>query len=187
MPRTISDQEYDMLQQRRAIADLVEPVYNHPKWGKDARRLLKNAYPNLPIPDLDIADEVNARLDAEKKEREEKEAAVKKAEADKKAAADRDEWQKQRAEIQKQYRYTDETMGKLEQWMKENFVGNYQVAAKAFASEQPMPIDSTYDPHLWHHDRADGFAEIARDPEAWGRNEIMRALRAEEQRARGGR
>src|SRR5580698_1927558 len=58
MPRTISDEEYKYLQDKRMTADFVESIYNDPQLNKEAKRLIKRKYPNLAIPDFDLETKV---------------------------------------------------------------------------------------------------------------------------------
>ena len=177
MPREISDEEYSFLQGRRQVADFVEPIYNHPQWGKEAKRLIKKVYPQTRIPDLDIEDSIEARFSAEEKKRAE-------AETDRKQKEQHDTWQKRRSDVQQQYGFTDEGMKALEDWMVENQVGNYDTAARAKAALEPRTSEAEYDAGHWHHDKQEGFKEIAKDPEGWARNEFLQAMYRDEQRAR---
>jgi hypothetical protein len=178
MPRTISDEEYKYLQDKRMTADFVESIYNDPQLNKEAKRLIKRKYPNLAIPDFDIETKVEQRFNAEdqKKAKEAADAAAK---------ADRDAWNTSRAKVQKEYGFTDEAMKDLEKWMHEKAVADHEVAAEYRASKNPQTSSPTYDSQFWHHEKADGFAEIAKDPEAWGRKEILGAIHRDEERARG--
>jgi hypothetical protein len=178
MPRTISDEEYKYLQDKRMTADFVESIYNDPTLNKEAKRLIKRKYPNLAIPDFDLEQKVEQRFSAEdeKKQREAAEAA---------ARADREAWNASRAKVQKEYGFTDEGMKDLEKWMHEKAVADHEVAAEYRASKNPQTSNPTYDSQFWHHEKADGFAEIAKDPEAWGRKEILGAIHRDEERARG--
>jgi len=178
MPRTISDEEYKYLQDKRMTADFVESIYNDPQLNKEAKRLIKRKYPNLAIPDFDIETKVEQRFNAEdqKKAKEAADAAAK---------ADRDAWNASRAKVQKEYGFTDEGMKDLEKWMHEKAVADHEVAAEYRASKNPQTSSPTYDSQFWHHEKADGFAEIAKDPEAWGRKEILGAIHRDEERARG--
>ena len=74
MPRTISDEEYNFLTNKRMTADFVESIYNDPDLNKEAKRLIKKKYPNLAIPDYDLEQKVEQRFSAED-ERKQKEAA----------------------------------------------------------------------------------------------------------------
>ena len=64
MPRQVSDEEYAFLQNKRMTADFVESIYNDPKLNKEAKRLIKSKYPNLPIPDYDMEQQMERRLGA---------------------------------------------------------------------------------------------------------------------------
>lgn len=178
MPRTISDEEFAHLQGRKITADFIETIYNDPALNKDAKRLIKRKYPNLPIPDLDIEDKVTARLDADKKAREDAGAAERQRRED---AA----WRAERKKTQDAYGFTEEAMSDMEKWMQEKGVGDYEVAAEYRASKNPKTSDPTFDSQYWHHDKAPAFAEIAKDPEAWGRREILGAINRDQERARG--
>jgi hypothetical protein len=177
MPRDVSDEEYAYLQNRRMVADFVESIYNDPKLNKEAKRLIKTKYPNLQIPDFDIEEKVDQRFAAEKKTRDDadKEARQKKED---------DEFKAARAKTQKQYGFTDEAMTKLEKMMVDRNIGNYEDAAELMAAREPKTSEPSYDSQFWNHEKAPGFAEIAKDPEAWGRMEIIKALRNDEQRAK---
>ena len=178
MPRTISDEEYKYLQDKRMTADFVESIYNDPQLNKEAKRLIKRKYPNLAIPDFDIEQKVEQRFTAEdqKKAKEAADAAAK---------ADRDAWNASRAKVQKEYGFTDEAMKDLEKWMHEKAVADHEVAAEYRASKNPQTSSPTYDSQFWHHEKAPEFVEIAKDPEAWGRKEILGAIHRDEERARG--
>ena len=178
MPRTITDEEYNYLQNKRMTADFVESIYNDPKFNKQAKALIKEKYPNLSIPDFDLEQKVEQRFSAEdqKKQKEAAEAAAK---------ADRDAWNASRAKVQKQYGFTDEGMKDLETWMHEKAVADHEVAAEYRASKNPQTSQPTYDSQFWHHEKADNFAEISKDPEAWGRKELLGAIHRDEENARG--
>jgi hypothetical protein len=178
MPRTISDEEYSFLQNKKMTADFVEGIYNDPQLNKEAKRLIKRKYPNLAIPDYDLEQKVEARFSAED-ERKAKEAA------DRAAATDRDAWNASRNKVRKQYGFTDEGMVDLEKWMHEHAVADHEVAADYRASKNPQTSSPTYDSQFWHHEKAPDFKEIATDPEAWGRKEILGAIHRDEERARG--
>jgi hypothetical protein len=181
MPRQITDEEYAFLQNKRMTADFVESIYNDPQLTKEAKRLIKRKYPNLAIPDLDIEDKVEARLEADKKSRED-------AENKRRQDAEDASWRATRKKTQDAYGFTDEAMGEMEKWMQEKGVGDYEVAAEYRASKNPKTSDpGGYDSQYWHHDKAPAFKEIAADPEAWGRKEILGAINRDNERARAGR
>ena len=178
MPRTISDEEYNFLNNKRMTADFVESIYNDPVLNKEAKRLIKRKYPNLAIPDFDLENKVEERFNAA-------DAAKAKEAADAAAARDRDAWNRSRAKVQKEYGFTDEGMKDLEKWMHEKAVADHEVAAEYRAQKNPQTSSPTYDSQFWHHDKAPDFKEIAQDPEAWGRREILGAIHRDEEHARG--
>lgn len=177
MPRTISDEEDRYLQERRSVADFVESIYNDPTLNKDAKRLIKKKYPNIQIPDLDIEDKLESRFDADKKHREEESRKQRQK-------AEDERLKEERARVKKEYGFTDEAMKELEQFMIDKGVDDYDVAATYKASKSPKASEPTNDNRFWDHDKQEGFAEIAKDPEKWGEKEILRALRADEARAK---
>lgn len=178
MPRNISDEEYAFLQGKRQIADFVESIYNDPQLSKEAKRLIKKKYPQLQIPDLDIEDRIEARLSAEKQQRDDAESSQRQEQENKR-------WQDQRQETQKRYGFTDEAMERLEKLMVDKNVGDYDVAASYVASKEPKPSEATFDTGQWRHSEQPGFAEIAKDPEGWGRTEILKAIKIDQDRERG--
>ena len=179
MPRQVSDEEYQFLQSKRMTADFVESIYNDPTLNKEAKRLIKRKYPNLAIPDYDMEEKIDARFSAA-------DQAKQKEQADARRKADSDNWKSSREKVQKQYGFTDEGMNDLETWMQDKAVADHEVAASYRASKNPQTSEPTYDSQFWHHEKAPNFAEIAKDPEGWGRREILSAIRKDEERARGG-
>ena len=180
MPKQITDEEYNYLQQRHQIASFVESIYNDPALSREAKALIKKKYPKLDIPDYDLRNEINDRLDKEKAERDEERKKAKEAE-------DEAHYKKTRKDTQEKYGFTDEAMKDLEAFMVERNIGDYDVAASYKASKEPRASEPTWDSTRWHHEKQDGFAEIAKDPEAWARTEIMGAIGRDQDRARNGR
>lgn len=180
MPRQITDEEYAYLQQRRQTADFAESVFNDPALNRDAKALIKRKYPNMKIPDYDIEQKVDARFDEIEQQRRDADEAKRNEESDKK-------FNETRASIKKQYGFTDDAMKSMEDMMVERNIGDYEAAAAFYASKNPAVSEPTFDSTRWHHEKTDSFKEIAADPEAWGRNEIMNAIRRDEQRLKGGR
>lgn len=177
MPRTITDEEYGFLQNRRMTADFVESIYNDPALNKEAKRLIKKKYPQLSIPDYDLEEKLDARTrqEDEKKAKEAEEARRKR---------DKDAWDTSRAKAKKEYGLTDEGLTELEQWMEEHAVADHEVAASYRHAKNP-PIAPAVDNQFWRHEKQDNFKEIAADPEAWARKEILGAINRDDQRARG--
>ena len=181
MPRELTDEQWNHVQGRMQVADFVESIYNDPQLNTEAKRLIKKKYPNLKIADLDLEDKIESRFaEADNKKTE---AERRRREADEDAA-----WKADRARVQKDYRFTDDAMARLEKLMVDKKIGDYEVAASYMAAkEPPTASDPTYDPTRWHHGRQEGFAEIAKDPEAWGRTELFNAIQKDQQTQKGQR
>jgi hypothetical protein len=180
MPRQIEDQEYAFLKNRQQVADFVESIYNDPALNREAKALIKKKYPQMQIPDYDIEQRVEERLAADRREREERETKERED-------RDRKNFDDTRAGTQKRYGLTDKAMEDLEKMMVDRNIGDYEVAAEWMATKNPRPSDATFNDGRWNHDRAPGFAEIAKDPEGWGRNEILKSLYADQERNRNQR
>lgn len=175
MPRTITDEEYNYYLGRTQVANFAESVFNDPQLNPDARALIKKKYPNLDQGPYDTEQRVNARIDKLVEERE----AEKKAAQDR---ADQERWSKAKTDTQKKFGFTDEGMKKLEDLMVAENIGSYEAAALLLASREPKPVESTVQSQYWNHGKTDGFKEIARDPEEWGRKELLTAVLKDEQK-----
>lgn len=176
MPRTVSDEEYSYLQNRRMTADFVESIYNDPQLNKEAKRLIKKKYPNLAIPDYDMEEKLEQRLSAA-------DEAKRKEAADAKTKADRDAWTASQNAVKKSYGLTDDGLKDLEKWMEEHAVADHEVAASYRHSKNP-PTTDAIDDQRWHHEKQDNFKDISADPEAWARREILGAIQKDTERAR---
>ena len=179
MPRTITDEEYAHLMGRKQVADFVEPIYASPQFGREARALIKKAYPNLQIEGYDLEQKIEARFDQEKQEREEIER--KKTEAD-----EAEKFKSLRKRTQDHYKFTDDAMKRLEDLMVERNIGDYEAGALLMAAKEPKTSDPTPGGarHFWNHEKRDGFAEISKDPEKWGFNQLLQAAERDAQRDR---
>lgn len=180
MPRELSDAEFAHLMNRKQVADFVESIYNDPQLAPEAKRLIKKKYPTLSIPDFDLESKIDSRFADEDKKRADAEKAAREKEEDALYA-------RQRKEVQDEYGFTEEAMKKLEDLMVERSIGNYKTAAEYMAAKEPKSSEASYDQTRWNFEKRPESAEIAKDPEAWGRNEIMKSLHADAQRAKGRR
>jgi hypothetical protein len=180
MPREISDQEAAYYENRRMVADFMESIYNDPAHNKEVKQIIKKKFPNLQIPDYDLERKVEERFAKEKKDRDD--SAEEKRKKDEK-----DKWDKDRKAAQDKYRYNDEDMKRLEKMMVELEIPNYDVAATYMRSQEPAASEPANESRYWRHDQQEGFAEIAKDPEKWGEKEILKALRTDQERAKGWR
>lgn len=185
MPREISDEEYAWFQQQAQLAQnqgqtiqFIESIWNDPVLSKEAKALVKKKYPQVQIPDYDLEQQFNSRLDEERKARE-------KVEKEKKDFEEQEKFKSLRGKVQKDYGFTDDGMKELEDFMVKNNVGNYEVAAEYRAAKNPKQSEAEYNDGFWHHQKQDGFANIAADPEGWARGEILKSLRKDQERERG--
>jgi hypothetical protein len=165
---------------RKQVADFVEPIYNDPRFGRDARALIKKAYPNLQIEGYDLEQKIEQRFEDEKKER--LDAERKRTEAD-----ELEKHKTLRKKVQDQYKFTDEGMKQLEDLMIERNIGDYEAGALLKASKQPRAAEpTTGSQRFWNYEKQDGFAEISKDPEKWGFNQLLEAAERDAARARNG-
>lgn len=180
MPREITDEEYNFLQGRRQVADFVESIYNDPALSKDAKALIKRKYPQVQIPDYDIEDRINQRLDEDRRARDDEKRLAKEQEEEKR-------FTETRSRVQKEYGFTEDGMKDLEKFMVERNVGDYEVAAQFHAMKNPKQSDANQHDGRWNYQKQDSFGEIAKDPEGWAHNEIFGALVRDQERSRGTR
>jgi hypothetical protein len=173
----ISDEEYAFLQGRRQVADFSETLYNDPALNNDLKGIIKKKYPAIQIPDYDIEQKFNQRLDAEKKERDNEKRQQQEA-------ADQEKFKKAREDIQNQYGFTDEGMKDLEDFMVKRNIGDYEVAASYQAAKNPKLSEAEHGNGRWNHSKMKGFADISKDPEGWAENEILGAIRRDADRTR---
>lgn len=180
MPREISDEEFNRLMVKAQVADFIEPIYNDPLTGPKAKALIKEKYPQIQIADFDLEQRFNQKFDEERKVREAERKAAKEAEEEKTFKATR-------SKVQQDYGFTDDAMKDLEKFMVDKGVGDYEVAASYQASKNPKQSEAVYSDGLWNHQKQEGFEQIAKDPEGWARNELLGAMRRDQEKMRGGR
>ena len=114
MPVTLTDEQIATLraererwQRDRAIADASTEIWNHQQWGDEAKALWKKAFPDARIDGFDTEQRINARLDKERQEREEREAQARQK-------AEDDEWKSRRQATKEKHNLTDDAMERLE-------------------------------------------------------------------------
>jgi hypothetical protein len=174
----LTQEQLQYLQGRAQVADFVESIYNDPQLNREAKALIKKKYPGLQIPDYDLEQKIEGRFAQERDARNKEVEQKRREEEDSR-------WKAERKKTQDEYGLTDDSMKEMEKWMVEKNVGDYDVAASYRAQKNPKVSEPAEDRMYWHHERQNNFAEIAKDPEGWGRSEIMKALRADETRQRG--
>ena len=81
MPREISEEEWNFLQQEHQVASMARSVWDDPRLGPHAKALLKEKMPNMAIPDHDIRTEMNQRF-AERDQRDREERETERVEPD---------------------------------------------------------------------------------------------------------
>ena len=180
MPRTLTDAEAAQYDRDQQTLRVIQQVWDDPALNREAKALLKKKFPNVQIPDYDIMQQVEQRFATERQEREDRENQRRQQEEE----AD---FNQKRSATQKKYGLTDEGMTELEKMMLERNIGDYEVAASYHVSQNPKPSDATFDDMRWNHSKQEGFADIVKDPEAWGRAEIMKALHNDQERAKNQR
>ena len=89
--------------------------------------------------------------------------------------------------MQKQYGFTDDAMTRMETEMNERRVYDYEAMAPYFASKEPKPMETTHHNHFWRREKQDDFKKIVADPEDYAFNEIVQAIRNDEQARRTNR
>lgn len=177
MPREISDEEWNFLQQEHQVASMARSVWEDPKLGPHAKALLKEKMPNMPIPDHDIRAEMDRRFEEfYKRDDEEREQH--------RVQTEDAFWKGERKKVQDQYGYTEDGMKDLEKMMLEKHIGDYEVAATYHTAKNPKPSEPTsgYKDPYWNHTKSDLFQQIAKDPEEWGRSEIIKAITNDQNR-----
>ena len=181
---TISDQEYAHLRGRKQVADFVEPIYNSAELGPEARALIKKAYPNLQIEGFDLKNELKQEIAQVRNEFQEE--TRKRADAE-----DTEKFNKIRQRVQDDYKFTNEGMDKLEKLMIERNIGDYEAGALLMASKEPKAVESdsgsfvgSRGGRFWNYDKHNNFAEISKDPEKWGFNQLVEAAQRDAQRER---
>jgi hypothetical protein len=181
MPRELSDEEFAYYEGRRRVADFIETIYNDPALQKDAKRLIKRKYPTMAIADLDLEDKVEARFAEDQKRRDAEAKAAREAEEKKMQNG----WKEQRDKVQTEWGFTDDAMKDLEKFMIARNVGDYEIAASYHAPKNPRASEPTSrHGEPWAHAQDDTFKLIAKDPEGWGKSELIKAIKIDQERAR---
>jgi hypothetical protein len=102
-----------------------------------------------------------------------------------KQAKEDEYWKGQRDKVKSEYGYTDDGIKDLEKMMLEKNIGDYEVAATYHAAKNPKAAEpANYKDPYYQFQKSDTFKQIAADPEEWGRNEILTALRNDQKRTR---
>jgi hypothetical protein len=183
---TISDEQANQIRQhleenqrmREQLRGVLD-IWNDPALGREAKALWKKKYPESQIEGFDQEQRLTGIVnDFEKKRDDEKREAALKERADRLAS--------QREDVRQRGNYTDDGMKSLEAMMKERDIIDYEAADLLFRQKNPPPsdgADSAAD-HFWNYDKMPQAQEVARDPEKWGFNELVRAVRRDDDQRR---
>jgi hypothetical protein len=178
MPRTISDDEDRQNQQNAREAAFANSLWNDPRINPGLKHLIKQKYPNMPMPGYDEQLVIRQMFDEEKKKRDEEKAAEK-------LEQEKQSWEAKGAAAKKKYGLTEDGMKEVEEHMKKNNTWDYETAAGYLASKKPKVVEPSYDSTLWHHERKSDWEERMKDPDAWARNQFEQAARKDIARMKG--
>jgi hypothetical protein len=186
MPVTVTDaqaaqirKELEEAQRNKQSLQAIQDIWNDPSLGNEAKALWKKKYPDSAIEGFDQEQKLTGIVskfeDDRKKEKEEAEL-TRRTDAAKAA----------RRATQERHGFTDDAMTRLDSLMKERDIFDYEAGGLLLASREPKPSngDADHGAHFWDHEKQKGFAEIARDPERWGFDEIVKAVRADDTQRR---
>ena len=174
-----SNDEHLYTQQQNNVANFAASFWNDPALSNEVKAIVKKKHPNLQITDYDLQQQF-ANFRNEENNRRKIDDEQRKFDADERNRL------KLRKEAQDKYGLTDEGMVEVEDHMRKNFIGNYDVAAHHFVATRPSATDNSYDHQHWNHAQQPGFDDIAKDPERWGRIELEKAVKGELMRQRAG-
>lgn len=162
--------------QRNAAIDWLENLPNHPKIGTQIKRLLKEADTRVQFPEVELED----RVVAQTRKAEEK---IDKFLEDQKAEKNKAYWEGKRKEAREKYKLDDEDIKKVEKFMVDEHVGNYELAAKHYTETARAPAEPT---NIFEERRLalPNSPGLFQNETGWARNEAAKFL-AERQKERG--
>jgi hypothetical protein len=125
-----------------AIAQLTDAALKNPKTRKAYLQAIKEANPQIPIPEIDAAEPINSEISEMKN-------AMTKFMDDFKKERDDEKSQNQIKEVKRSYEagksklldlgYTPEAIGEIEKLMESEGITNWEVGRKAFEYDNPRP------------------------------------------------
>jgi hypothetical protein len=185
MPLTLTDEQVTALRQEREqwfrdrqIAQQALGIVNDPKTSDRAKALWKEAYPEARDDAYETKQELTAKVDKFiQDQKDEKKTA--------KDEADKAQWAADRKSTQEARSFTDDAMERLEKFMVDRGISNYEDAADLWVARNPKPTEDTgYADRYWNHTQQDQFEQIAKDPEKYAEREIIKAIRTDMNNAR---
>ena len=155
---------------RDELAMLARELSENPATRKDFLRITRKAKPNLPIPELDVEDQVRAALTEERTKRESLENQIREKDA-------RDELQRRRDRVAE--RVGKDNVAEVEKVMLEKGIQNHESAAEYFEwmKQAQAPTPSAFSPNVLDKDTRATLGKFFKAPAIAAREEAMNALR----------
>jgi DNA-binding protein H-NS len=157
------------LEARDELAALAKTLAENPNTRKDFLRLTKQARPDVPIPELDIEDNVNRVTSAAEQRVQQLEAKLQQKEAV-------EELNRRREKLRKKgLAQSDEDIEAVEKLMIEKGISNHETAAEyhEWMKQAAAPTPSSYNPQVIN--KFD-LSKYWKNPQGAARDEAARAL-----------
>jgi len=155
-----------------ALGELMSVLGQDPKYRDRILELIRDANPNLPIPELDVKRAIGERVDAATKSSEERAAKSEERLAALERSITRDRWAADQG-------LSEEEMTELEAFAKEKKIGDPEAALDYYRLGRPRSTGSSR-----VEITAGSRKELQKDPKAWALREGERVL-AELRKRRG--
>jgi hypothetical protein len=157
-------------QQIEGLASVYTDLLQDASTRKDILRLTKKRLPNVSIPEIDMDDKVNSKMEELAKEREE----FRKEQQMAKLEAERDK--KRQKLLDKGLIEKEDEFDEVEKFMTEKGMGDHEAAAqfRKLERQAAIPTASRYvGPTM---DLPPTFAEVMKNPQQWALNEAGRVM-----------
>ena len=155
---------------RDELALLARELSENPATRKDFLRITRKAKPNLPIPELDVEDQVRAALTDSAKRTESLENQIRERDA-------KEELERRRARVAE--RVGKDNVAEVEKVMLEKGIQNHDSAAEYFEwmKQAQAPTPSAFSPNVLDKDTRATLGKFFKAPAIAAREEAMNALR----------
>jgi len=162
---------------KNAAIDWLESLPNHPEYGREFKKLLKKVDSRIQYPDMESEERIETKLAAHKKEFDD-------YISNQNAEKNKNYWEGKRKAARDKYSFTDEDIQKVEKFMVDEHVGNYELAAKHYNETTKAPAEPTnyYESRAMQLPNSPGLFQ---DETRWARNEAAKAI-SEIERKRNG-
>jgi hypothetical protein len=157
---------------RDELAKLARDLAENPATRKDFLRLTKKARPNLPVPQIEIEDQVRQELDAEREARTKLEARLQERDAT-------DELSKRRRKLIDDGKAKDESeVEQIEKVMLDKKIADHETAADYWnwMQQAAKPSAPVYQQQVLDKNTRQGLAPYWKNPIAAARDEAAVAL-----------